>query len=140
MDQLANWITWILFIFYPVIEGIREYYYYGVNRSANFSQRSKDSDRKTMNVITWALCHAIPVLLISTGAWITALLAFISLAFWRWIALDGVLNLRRGLGFWYDGGSGRSFTDKILYPLPVWQRAALKLLPLIILISLIILL
>lgn len=137
LDLFIPWILCALLLFYPVIEGVREYYYYGVNRAAGFSQRSKDSDRKTINVITWGLSHALPVVYISAGSWLLLGLIFTALAFWRWLVLDGVLNVKRGLGFWYAGSSGRSFTDKILNPLPVPARAALKLAPLVALLLLI---
>ena len=140
MELLLAVAIWTTIIVYPIIEGIREYYFYRINRAANFSRRSEDSDRKTMNVVSWILCHSFPVLLLANGNCITLILIGIALALYRWIALDGVVNLRRGLGFWYAGNSGRSFTDKILYPFPIWQRAVLKVLPLLILITLIILL
>lgn len=43
-DYFTPWILLLILPFYPVIEGIREYYYYGVNRAAGFGERSKDSD------------------------------------------------------------------------------------------------
>jgi hypothetical protein len=131
IENLLPWIVWVLIIVYPIIEGIREYYFYGINRSANFSQRAKDSDRKTMNVLTWILGHGLAAIYLSDYNWLIAALSFVALAFWRWIALDGVFNVKRSLGFFYAGNSGRSFTDNLLYPLSIPARAILKLLPLI---------
>lgn len=131
MISAAPYLIVFIFLFYPIVEGLREYYYYGVNKAARFSQRTKDSDRKTMNVLTWVLCHCLPVIYLSGNNWLLAVAIAVALAFWRWVALDGVLNVKRGLGFWYAGNSGRSFTDKILYPLPVITRATLKISPLI---------
>lgn len=90
-----------------------------------------------MNVLTWLLCHVLPVIYLCGSSWVLFGLIFTALAFWRWVVLDGVLNVKRGLGFWYAGSSGRSFTDKILYPLSVPVRAVVKSLPLIVIIVLI---
>jgi hypothetical protein len=128
----------LLLVFYPLLEGLREYFFYQVNRAAGFKLKAVDSNRKTVNVLLWVLACALPVLCFSGGSWVLLGLLALASAFWRWVALDGVLNLKRGLGFWYAGNSGRAFTDKLLYPLSIPARAVLKLLPLIVLISLIV--
>lgn len=113
---------------YPILEGKREYYFYLINQAAGFKLRGVDSDRKTVNVSIFLLSVCSFSYFITSGS--LELIALICMAtFWRWIILDGILNNYRTLGFWYAGNSGRSFTDKILFPLPIWLRALVKCLP-----------
>jgi len=129
-------LTALLFT-YPILEGLREYYFYLINRAAKFSLRDIDSNRKTVNVVLWVMMAAYLSWFLGDGDLLKVAMIFIVAAFWRWVALDGVLNVKRDLGFWYAGNSGRSFTDKLLYPLSIPARAVLKLLPLVMLIILI---
>ena len=127
----------LLMVSYPLLEGLREYYFYQINQAAKFSLRAVDSDRKTVNVFLWVLVTVPFTLILVNDTWLKVALLFTAAAFLRWVALDGVLNLKRGLGFWYAGNSGRSFTDKLLYPLSIPARVVLKLLPLVLLLILI---
>jgi|GEM_PF-6168098 len=129
MENYIFYLAILIMILYPFVEGVREYYFYGVNKAAGYSQRSKDSDRKIMNVLTWFMTHVILVLQLGNQDLVLMGLIAIALAFWRWIVLDGVLNLKRELGFWYAERSGRSFTDRLLNPLSIPARAAWKLTP-----------
>lgn len=126
--MLGYILSLFVLLLYPLIEGKREYYFYLINQRASFALRSVDSDRKTTNVGLFILFATALSYELSEN-WLELVLLFLAVSFWRWIALDAVLNRMRGLGFWYAGNSGRSFTDKILYPLPIWARALLKCLP-----------
>lgn len=126
----------LMFLIFPVIEGIREFYFYGINKAASFSIRSKDSDRKTMNVLTWVLAHIVPILYLSHDFWLNALILSFTVAFYRWLILDGIVNIKRSEGFFYAGNSGRTFTDKILYPLSIRKRAMVKIIPIVLLVLL----
>lgn len=137
MTNLILVVFVVLMVVYPLLEGLREYYFYQINRAENFTLRAVDSNRKTVNVFLWVLITVPSSVSLVNGAWLKVALLFTAAAFWRWVALDGVLNLKRGLGFWYAGNSGRSFTDKLLYPLSIPARAVLKLLPLVLLLILI---
>ena len=121
-------LSLLVLFFYPVLEGKREYYFFLINQKAKFSLRTVDSDRKTINVGLFIL-FASALSYELSGSWQELLSLFLAVTFWRWIALDGVLNILRGLDFWYAGNSGRSFTDKILYPLPRWLKILVKCLP-----------
>jgi len=122
-----------LAIIYPLFEGYREYAFYRVNQRAGFQERNYDKDRKVINVLTWLFFYLAAgssagivlgfefLVFTKLGAWLSAA------AFWRWIWLDGILNLRRkDLGFFYAGNSGRSFTDRLIHGMPTWLKALLK--------------
>tara|TARA_R110002050_G_scaffold265465_2_gene406580 strand:+ start:19096 stop:19521 length:426 start_codon:yes stop_codon:yes gene_type:complete len=121
-------LSLLALFFYPILEGKREYYFYLINQKAKFPLRSVDSDRKTTNVGLFIL-FAISLSYENSSDWLQLLSLFLAVTFWRWVALDGILNMLRGLDFWYAGNSGRSFTDKILYPLPRWLKIIVKCLP-----------
>lgn len=121
-------LSLLVLLFYPILEGKREYYFFLINQKAKFSLRAVDSDRKTTNVGLFIL-FASALSYELSGSWQELLSLFLAATFWRWIALDGVLNKLRGLDFWYAGNSGRSFTDKILYPLPMSAKIIVKSMP-----------
>jgi len=61
---------------------------------------------------------------------LAAAVLFIVALFWRWLALDALLNLLRELPLFYAGQSGRSTTDSFLAQFPIPGRAILKIAPL----------
>lgn len=125
------WVVYIALFLIPVAEGYREYLFYLINKAARFSLRAEDVLRKHFNTALYGAA-VLPLIYLLTGAaWLHFSLVFCAAVFWRWVALDGVLNWCRHLGFFYAGNSGRSFTDIILHPLPIPARAAVKFLPLI---------
>jgi hypothetical protein len=121
-------LSLLALLFYPILEGKREYFFFLINQKAKFPLRSVDSDRKTVNVGLFILFASTVSYQLSADS-LQLLSLFLAFTFWRWVALDGVLNKLRGLDFWYAGNSGRSFTDKILYPLPRWAKIIVKCLP-----------
>lgn len=127
-QQWLDIFAYILLITYPVIEGIREHKFFIINKGASFHPRYADVDRKWTNVTLFILATGLATLAAGENFSQMARL-FIASAFYRWLVLDGILNQRRKLGFWYAGNSGRAFTDRILYPLPIWKRVILKSTP-----------
>ena len=120
-----------LLLIFPILftlEGVREWKFYQINRAAKFQPKAADVDRKFLNGILSA-AYVIPLLYLAIQTNLYDYpAALVYVAACRWLLLDGALNLLRGLGFWYAGNSGRSITDRILYPLSIPARAALKIL------------
>lgn len=121
---------------YFCLEGLREFKFYVINHAADFAARVADVDRKAINAllsgvfIVLASLYLLSLLGVPTFSkvfWLSLGVQIFTALSLRWLCLDGVLNLKRGLGFWYAGNSGRSITDRILYPIPILTRAALKI-------------
>ena len=116
----------LLIILYAISEGFNEYHFWQVNRAAKFSLRQVDSNRKTINAaqfLAFAGAGAV-AFLPSDWLWLPALALASG---WRWLWLDGILNRKRNLSFWYPGSTGRSFTDRFLQSLRSWQIPLLKI-------------
>lgn len=127
--------AYIALLLLPLAEGWREYIFYRVNKAAGFPFPAQDSTRKRINA---ALFGALALLLchLASGPSLAAAVLFIAALFWRWLALDALLNLLRELPLFYTGHSGRSTTDSFLAQFPPSGRAILKIVPLLIVILL----
>lgn len=126
---------YIALLLLPLAEGWREYIFYRHNKAAGFPFPAQDSTRKRINA---ALFGALALLLchLASGPSLAAVVLFIVALFWRWLALDALLNLLRELPLFYAGHSGRSTTDSFLAQFPIPGRAILKIAPLLILLFL----
>ncbi|MDR9442984.1 MAG: hypothetical protein RI842_09710 [Schleiferiaceae bacterium] len=122
-------LAYIALLLLPLAEGWREYIFYRVNKAAGFPFPAQDSTRKRINA---ALFGALALLLchLASGLTLAAAVLFIASLFWRWLALDALLNLLRELPLFYAGQSGRSTTDSFLAQFPTPGRAILKIAPL----------
>ena len=133
--SILSLTAYLALLLLPLLEGRREYIFYRVNRAAGFPFPAQDSTRKRLNAglfgaLALLLCH------LAAGLTLAAAALFLASVFWRWLALDAVLNLLRELPLFYAGNSGRSLTDSFLADLPPGGRAVLKIAPLLILIFL----
>ena len=90
----------VLFCF---IEGIREYKTFLLNKEAGFDTVPYRTQSKIENALLFLIFAYIAL-----GVWGIPLLSAI-----RWIILDGVLNTKRDLGFFYVGRTSK--IDQIIH-------------------------
>lgn len=112
MDLAAAFLIWI----YSAIEGLREYYFYLVNKSGKFPNRPADKRRKKVNAtlfgifsFTTYLMLILPDVSFQEDAWYWFMMFLKTIIFGlfsmiiRWWFLDGVLNIKRNKNFFYVG-------------------------------------
>lgn len=97
-----NYVLLLLAIGYAFFEGIREYFFYTINRKGGFPDIKTDKSRKLVNAVLFTLVFITPALELGFHIW--KILGLI-LCIWtlRWIVLDGILALMRGAHFFYVG-------------------------------------
>lgn len=87
---------------YSLLEGIREYLFYTINRKGGFPDIPTDKLRKTVNVTMFTLIFVLSGVILRLTEFQMGLLLLASASI-RWVVLDGILNAARGLHFFYVG-------------------------------------
>lgn len=101
----------IAVILYPAVEGLREYFFWIVNKTANFSEKKADMNRKWTCVLTWLAFNYAAGVALGFDWWV--LIAFLWMsAQYRHIVHDGVLNSLRDIAWYQVSSSGRDFSGR----------------------------